>query len=247
MPANGVVLVRGARRPRRWPSVLVALAVIVSLSLTSFLFLRDRQNAEAATGSRANAPQDALAVAALSRLARLLDLDASVRPAGVLGLRSIALFDFQSLVVGPLGGALDRGAGRWTLALDGGWGCLTWLQGRGDAGMAVASRGVCSDDVPLLSTQGVTPLRFSHAQAKVVAQERAAVDAVDAAAAISSTAGGDAFSVRTLASRFAQLHAAGFRSWATTAGVTVMTTGSTACLRPTAAYARVRVSSGPCA
>jgi hypothetical protein len=247
MPANGVVLVRGARPPRRWPSVVVTLAVVLSLSLTAFLFFRDRQNAEAAAGSRANAFQDALAMSALSRLARTLDFDVSLRLEGVLGLRSIALQDFQSLVVSPLGGALDRAVGRWTLALDGGWGCLTWLHGPSDAGMATASRGVCSDDVPLLSTRGVTPAQLIRAESQVISRERAAIDAVAAAARISSTTGRDPFSVRTLAIRLAQLHGVSFRSWAAPTGVTISTARSTACLRPTATGARVWVSLGACA
>jgi hypothetical protein len=248
MPANGVVLVRGSRPPRRWPAVLVTLTVIFSLALTGFLFFRDRQNAEAATGSRVNAPQDALALATLSRLARTLDLDASMRHTGVLGLRSIALHDFQSLVVGPLGGALDRGVGQWTLALDGGWGCLRWLHGRDNAGSAIASLGVCSDDAPLFLTQSVTRAQFTRVEVLVTSRELAVVDAAKAAAAIASSPGNNlTISVRMLATYFAHLRGTGFRSWAAPTGVTVMTRASTACLQPTAQGVELRVSLGPCA
>jgi hypothetical protein len=248
MPANGVVLVRGARPPRRWPSVVVTVMVAFSLSLTGFLFFRDRQNAEAATGDRTNAPHDALAMATLSRLAQTLDLDASMRLAGVVGLRTIGLHDFQTLVVNPLGGAVERGPAQWTLALDGGWGCLTWLQGRGDLGMAVASLGVCTDNAPLLTTQGVTAAQFIHAEALVATRERAAIDAAGAAAAIASTSqGGSArFSILSLFQRFAHLHDTEFRSSAAATGVTVTTASSTACLQPTT-YDAVRVTVGPCA
>lgn len=249
MPANGVVLVRGARPPRRWPSVVVTLMVVFSLSLTGFLFFRDRQNAEAATGARSNAPQDALAMATLSRLAQTLDLDASMRLAGVVGIRTFGLRDFQALVVGPLGGTLERGPGQWTLAMDGGWACLTWVQGRGDAGMAVASLGVCTDNQPLLSTPGVTPAQFIRAEARVTTRERAAIDAADTAAAIASTSDGDSpqLSIRMLSTRLSRLHDGGFRSWVTTEGISVATASSSACLQPTATGEQVRVTIGSCA
>jgi hypothetical protein len=228
--------------------VVVTVMVVFSLSLTGVLFFRDRQNAEAATGSRTNAPQDALAMATLSRVAQTLDLDASMRLAGVIGLRTIGLHDFETLVVSPLGGAVERGPQQWTLALDGGWGCLTWLQGRGALGMAVASLGVCTDNAPLLSTQGVTAAQFIHAEALVATRERAAIDAAHAARAIASTSqGAPRFSIPSLLQRFAHLHDTGFRFSATTTGITVATASSTACLQPMAFDAQVRVTVGPCA
>jgi hypothetical protein len=249
VPANGVVLVRGARPPRRWPSVVVTVLVVFSLSLTGFLFFRDHQNAEAATASRSNAPQDALAMAALSRLAQTLDLDASVRVAGVVGIQAIGLHDFQKLVVGPLGGSVERGAQQWTIALDGGWGCLEWLQGRGHEGMAEASLGVCTDNAPLLSSQGVTAVQFIRAEDLVATRERAAIDAADAAAAIASTVPGYEvrFALPSLSVRFARLDDTGFRAWTTATGITVAAAASSACLQPTATEEQVRVTLGPCA
>ncbi len=248
MPANGVVLVRGARPPRRWPSVLVTIIAVFSLALTGFLFFRDRENAAAATGSRTNAAQDVLAVATLSRLAQAMDVDASMRLAGVDGLRAIALADFHSLVVGPLGGAVETGPNQWTLALDGGWACLTWHQGRGDDAAATVRLGVCTDDAPLVSTASVTLGQWRDAVAAMASRERAAVDAADAAAAFSSTSVGynPRFSLPVLSTRFAQLHNVGFRAWPTATGVTVATRGAAACLQPTATESQVRVLLGPC-
>ena len=65
MPQRGDGSATGVAAPRRWPSILVTLVVVFALSLTGFLAFRDRQNASAATGSRANAGQDALALASL--------------------------------------------------------------------------------------------------------------------------------------------------------------------------------------
>jgi hypothetical protein len=248
MPANGVILPRGATPPRRWPTVLVTVVVVFSLSLTGFAFVRDRQNADAATGSRTNAARDALALATLYRFAQLLDLDASMRLGGVIGLQPIAQHDFQALVVGPLGGTLEIAPHQWSLALNGGWACLTWSRGHGAVGMASTALGVCTDDAPLVSTSGVTAAQFQHAEAMVARAERAAIDAADAAAAMSSTSQGydPRFSMPALTSRFARLHGVAFRSWATPWGITVATATSAACLQPTATEAQVRVTVGPC-
>jgi hypothetical protein len=248
MPANGVVLVRGARPPRRWPSVLVTIVAVFSLALTGFLFLRDRENAAAATSSRTNAPKDALAVATLGRLAQTMNVDASMRLAGVDGLRAIALADFHALVVAPLGGAIGTGPNQWTLALDGGWACLTWHQSGAEANAATVRLGECTDDAPLVSTVGVTMLQWRTAEAAMAGRERAAFDAADAAAAFSSTSVGynPRFSLPVLSTRFAQLHDVGFRTWATLTGMTVATRDAAACLQPTATETQVRVLLGPC-
>lgn len=248
MPANGVVLVRGARPPRRWPSVLVTIVAVSSLALTGFLFFRDRENAAAATGSRTNAAQDALAVATLGRLAQAMDVDASMRLAGVDGLRAIALADVRSIVVGPLGGAVETGPNQWTLALDGGWACLTWHPGPSDAPAATVRLGVCTDDAPLVSTSSVSVAQWRGSESAMAVRERAAVDAADAAAGFSSTSVGynPRFSLPVLSTRFAQLHDVGFRAWPTTSGMTVATRGAAACLQPTATETQVRVLLGPC-
>jgi len=234
-------------RARRWPSVVVALVVAFSLSLTGFLFLRDRQNAEAATGSRTNAAQDAAALATLAIFARTINLDASLRRAGVVGLRSIAQREFESLIVAPLGGALEFGAHQWSLALDGGWACLIWLQGA-RTGMVVARLGVCTDNAPLVASPTLTPRQFTGAEQLVVREHRAALYAAEVAAAISSTAQGynPRFSLPALTTRFARIVHVPFRSWATATGITVATASSAACLQPTVTDAQVRVLLGPC-
>ena len=188
MPANGVVLVRGARPPRRWPSVVVTVMVVFSLSLTGFLFFRDRQNAEAATGARSNAPQDALAMATLSRLAQTLDLDASDaprrgrraachraprlpdarrRPARRSSSRAVASSGrSRSTAAGPASPGLRIAATR-------GW---RWPRSASAPTTRRCSR-----------RQGVTAAQFIRAEARVATRERAAIDAAGAAAAIAST------------------------------------------------------------
>lgn len=248
MPERGdEQVVPTATAPRRWPSILVTLVVVFALSLTGFLFFRDRQNAAAATASRANAAQDALALASVQSFARAMDLDASMRRAGVVGLRAIGVRDFQSLLVAPLGGALEVGPNQWTLALNGGWACLTWLAGRADSGMATASLGECTDNAPIVSTSGVTPAQFRFAEARMAREQLAALDAAGVAAAISSTAVGPLrFTLPELATSFARLSGVPFRSWPTMTGVTVAASTSAACLQPTASDAQVRVTLGPC-
>ena len=251
MPANGVVLVRGARPPRRWPSVVVTVMVVFSLSLTGFLFFRDRQNAEAATAARSNAPQDALAMAALSRLAQTLDLDASMRLAGVVGLRAIGLHDFQTLVVGPLGGSVERGPEQWTLALDGGWGCLDVAAGSlATLGMAVGlarrlhrQRAAALD--PGRDRRAVHPRRGRSSRQG--SAPRSTPPTPPRRSPRPRRAATPRFSMPSLSTRFARLHDTGFRSWATAAGITVATASSSACLQPTAFGAQVRVTVGPCA
>lgn len=247
MPESHGVYATVARAPRRWPSVVVSLVVVFSLSLTGFLFFRDRQNAAAATGSRTNSAQDAIALATLSVFARTIVLDASLRRAGIMGLRSIAQREFESLIVAPLGGALEFGAHQWTLAIDGGWACLTWLQGA-HAGMATTRLGVCTDNSPLVATATVTPQQFTGAEHLVARVHRAALYAAEVAAAISSTAQGynPRFSLHALTTRFARIVHVPFRSWATTTGLTVATASSAACLQPTVTDTQVRVLLGPC-
>lgn len=249
MPEGAGVSATGVRvATRRWPSILVAIVVVAALSLTGFLSFRDRQNAAAATGSRANAAQDALAHAALQSFARTMDLDASLRGAGIEGLRAIGEREFQSQLVAPLGGALEVGPGQWTLALNAGWACLTWLGGASGAGMATTSLGVCNDNAPLVSTSSVTPQQFRAAESRMARQQLAAFDAADVAAAISSTAQGAAprFSMSALTTGFSHIAGAPFRSWASSRTITVAAATSAACLRPSATSAQVRVTLGPC-
>ena len=235
-------------RPRRWPAAILAVVVASALCLTAFLFVRDRQNAAAATAARTNAPQDALALAAVQSLARTLNLDVSLRHAGVDGLRAIAMRDFESLVVAPLGGSMQTAPGQWTVALNGGFACLSRVDGRGDQGMAIARLGVCTDDAPLVTTPPITAAEFRAAERAVVRDERAAVDAAYVAAAISSTAQGydPVFSLPALDTRFARLTHVPFRSWTATTGLTVATVSSAACLVPSASDAQVRVALGSC-
>jgi len=240
---------RSALSARRWPTVLVAVVVACALSFTGVLFARDRQNALAAAGSRANAARDALALASLGSFARLMDLDASLRRAGIVGLQAVGVHEFQSQLVGPLGGVLELGPRQWTLALNGGWACLTWLGPGAAARKATAALGVCTDNAPLVASSGVTPAQFRSAEARMSSSQVAALDAADVAAAIpSSTSRGSArFSLAALDRAFARRRGTPVHSRVTSSGISVAAARSSACVQPTATRAQVRVTLGRCA
>jgi hypothetical protein len=233
-------------RPRRWPVALVVGVLALALTLTGLLVARDRQNADAATGSVGNAGQDAVALATLNTLVRTLDLDAAVRLAGVQGLRAIALHDVTTLVVTPLGGTMEPAVGQWTLALGGGFACLTWHGVTAAAGAATAARGECASNPPLVATTAVSPTRFLFAERLVAQRERAAVAAATAAAGLANGGRGTAvrFSVPSLAVGLGRV--LGLSAWAMRDGVDVATATSSACLQPTVRGARVRVTEGAC-
>jgi hypothetical protein len=235
-------------RTRRWPIVVAAVVVAVSLALTGILFTRDRLNASAATGSSRNARQDAMALAAVRTVARTLDLDAAVRRSGVVGLRVAALNDFRGMIVGRLGGVVETTPAQWTIGLDGGWACLSWRHGRSVSGLTLATRGVCTDNAPLVATPSVTPARFAAAERRVATKEEAARDAALVAAAIASSSQGynPRFSLPTLTARFARLTHVPFWSSPTPYGLNVATFTSRACLVPTATNQQVLVTVGRC-
>jgi hypothetical protein len=248
MPDGDEVQWTGRARPaRHWPMVVAVLVVIALLSGTAVSFFRDRMNAAAATSARSNAAQDALALAAATTLVHAFDLDASLRRAGVVGLRSIVISDFGSMVVAPLGGVIENGRHQWSLALDGGFACLTWKTGP-DQGEVTAGRGLCSDNTPLITTPAVSARAFLRAERYVGAREQAAVEAAIAAGALASSSSGYSprFSLPVLATRFLRLAHPPFDSWATADGLNVATPRSTACLRPSASDAQVRVTLGLC-
>jgi len=225
--------------------LLVAVVVAGVLTFTWVLFARDRQNALAATGSRANAGQDALALASLERLAWEMDHDASLRRAGV---QAVGVHEFQSELVAPLGGVLELGPHQWTLALNAGWACLTWLGQWPAAGMATAALGVCTDDAPLVDSPGVTPAQFRSAEAHASSSQVAVLDAAHVAAAIPSTAprGSARFSLAALERAFARRRGGHVDSWVTSSGISVAAASSSACVLPTTTHDQVRVALGRC-
>ena len=176
MPGSDDVGATTTRRARRWPAVLVGILAAGSLVLTGALFARDRQNAAGSTASRANAGQDALALATLHSLARSLRLDAGLRAAGASWLLAADVHVVETRIVAPLGGTLERQRHQWTLALAGGFACLTWQPGPA-WGAATTARGVCSDNTPLVLAPPVSAARFSLAVHGAARAERAAANA----------------------------------------------------------------------
>jgi hypothetical protein len=148
---------------------------VTSLALTGALFARDRQNAASASGSRANARQDDLALATLQSLSRTLRLDVALARSGLgrLGLGRLDVHAVESTVVAPLGGTLERLHGEWTLALDGGFACLTWHAGH----TTTAARGVCSDNTPLVVAPTISIGQFRAAERRAARMERVAAEA----------------------------------------------------------------------
>lgn len=235
------------RAPRRWPVVLAILALAIALALTGALFVRDRENAAAASSSRANTVRDKIAYASLARLSSSMLLGDSLSRSGVLGLRQFDARDLRQNVVAPLGGTLTTSPGGWTLALGGGWSCLTWIHVEVHWIVPDVSRGVCGQ-APIQVTPIVSPTVYALAIRRDERAQRAAMDAAYVVAAFASTAQGYSprFSLAALADRFERLGHVDFRSAITPVGVTVIADGSSACLAPTPSQQFARILPGRC-
>jgi hypothetical protein len=238
---------RVRRTSRRWPSVLAIVALAGAMTLTAALFLRDRQNTALASSSLANAEQDEVAYVTLSRLSSSIVLANEFQRAGVVGMRQLAVHSLRSLVVTPLGGTLNVAPGGWTLALGGGWACLTWARTDLHWVVPMVSRGVCGQ-AQIQVTPTVPRGAFAIALTNDVRSQRAASDAAYVAAAFASTAQGYSprFAVAALADRFHRLGPVGFRFNVTPSGVTVTDGLSTACLMPTMSAQLARIAAGAC-
>jgi len=236
-----------ARRQRPWPTVAAVVLVAAGLVLTGILVFRDRQNAAAASSSPANAARDAVALLSLERVSNALTLANHLERARVFGLRQILLSDFRHALVGSLGGTLSTSGNQWTLALGGGWACLTWLHVDGQGFESHVTRGVCQS-AQIQDTSAVPNDTFVLAATHETRLERAAVDAALVSASMASTAQGysPSFSLAALANRFARLDDAGINTVATPIGVTVVTSGSAACMVPAPSQTSAWVLSGPC-
>ena len=234
------------RQPRRWPSALVATAVVSALALTGLLVFQDRENADAASSARANSARDAVAFESLQQVSHSIELASSLQRAGILGLERIGVRDFQSLVVSPLGGMVIATPSQWTLALGGGWACMSLAEVAGWRPPSV-TRGVCSG-APIVRTPSVSAAALDGAIQRVERKQRAALDAALVAAAISSTSQGHdpRFSLRSLADHFRRLDHVDFRAQVMPSGVTVTSKTSVACVRPTSTAQFVRIVLGPC-
>jgi hypothetical protein len=233
------------REPRRWPSILVAIALVSALALTGLLVFQDRQNADAASSARVNAARDAVAYESLEQVSRSIDLANTLQRSGVVGLLAITTTDFQS-VVSRLGGAILSTPGQWTVALGGGWACMSWPPASTWSAPSVA-RGVCGG-VPIVRTQSVSAAALERALLGTQRQQRAAVDGAFVTATSDSTSSSTTlrYSIGSLAADFHRLGHVGFRVEVTEAGVTVLSQTSEACLAPTSSALLVRVALGPC-
>jgi hypothetical protein len=233
-------------RPRRWPSALVAVVAVVALSLTGWLYAQDRANDAAASSSRVNAQRDKVAVKSLDLMASALQLANSMQRQGIYGLRDLGLHDYLTNVITPLDGSLVTARNGWTLALDGGWACLTWETNPGGSTWTAVTRGICAG-APIEATPTVSEARVLVAVART--------SKVEGAAVVAATAIGDAapgihgepmFTIGTIAREFKLLNSQPFRWSESPEGVTVVLHTSEACLMPTVSHQAVEVIPGPC-
>lgn len=225
--------------------MLVAIGLVSALALTGLLAFQDHENADAASPARANATRDAIAYDSLQQISRSIELAGALQRLGVLGLERIGIRDFQSVVVSRLGGTIVTTPGQWTLALGGGWACLSWPKTSWRE--PSVSRGVCSG-APIVRTPSVSAAALARVVQCTERRQRAALDAALVAATISTTAKGFAprFSATSLAVHVDRLGHVDFRVEVTPDGVTFMSKTSAACLRTTSTAQLVRVVLGPC-
>jgi len=234
-------------RTRRWPTVITSLGVAIALCLTAVLFVRDRQNAAAASPAASNAARDEVAVATLLGVSRSLVVAHDLELRGILGMREISLVGFRAAVVGPLGGSLFTAPGAWTLAFGGGWACLHFATLDARRVALEVLRGVCPG-TPIESTPGVSTAELRVALRHAAQLQRAALDAafVSVALTVGARHAPAPYSLPTLASSIGRLPHARFRSEIGLGGVTIFEHGSAACLEPSAGARTVRVALGPC-
>jgi hypothetical protein len=231
---------------RRWPSALLAIVIVAALSLTGYLFVRDRANDAAASSSRANAARDELAVKSLGLLSASLQLANTMERQGIYGLRDLGLHDYLVNIIEPLGGSLITQHNQWTLALGGGWACLTWERNPGGWTWTKVTRGVCGG-APIEATSAVSEGRVLIAIARTSKVEDAAVAAATAIDdAAPGTRGAPMFTIGIIAREFKVLASQPFRWSASPEGVTVVLHNSEACLMPTISHNAVDVVPGPC-
>jgi hypothetical protein len=232
--------------PRRWPSALVAMIAIVAISLTGWLFVKDRATDAAASSSRANAKRDELAVKSLNLIATSLELANAMERQGIYGLRDLGLRDYLADVITPLGGTLITAHNAWTLALGGGWACLTWEHNPGGATWSTVTRGVCAGTA-IEATPRVSKGRVFLALARTSKAEDAAVVAATAIGnAAPGVRGAPMFTIGTISREFKLLSTHPFLWSASPEGVTVVLHTSEACLMPTVSHQAVEVIPGPC-
>lgn len=233
-------------RPRRWPSVAVALVAVVALSLAGWLFVKDHANDAAASASPANAARDRLAVRSLNFMASSLQLANTMQRQGIYGLRNLGLTYYLKDVISPLGGSLVTAQDQWTLALGGGWACLTWEHDPGGWTWTKVTRGVCPG-APIEASPTVSKTRAFLALAKTSRDNDAAVVAATAIGdAAQGVRGQPLFTIGSISKELKLLTSQRVRWTASPLGVTVVLHTSEACLMPTVSHAAVEVIPGPC-
>lgn len=232
---------------RRWPAALACFALVCALALTGALFNLDRENVADASSSPANAARDSMARTALSILAVSYTRADQFHREGVLGLRQVATHELRALVVNPLGGTFYASPTSWTLALNGGWACLSLLRTERRLFVPEVSRGVCGDTV-IQATPSVSTLEFRRAMRQALLAQRASLDAAVVSAALSSTSTSASpdFTPMALAGAFGRVTHSSFTSAVTIDGIVVRDGASSACVQPTATQDRVVIESGEC-
>lgn len=227
------------RPPRRWPAALASLGVACGVALTAVLVVQDRSNSSAASSSKANAARDAYAVESLREVAKSMEYASLMASFGVVGLRDLSLNTYLDNAVSPLGGTLTLATGGWTLALGGGWACLTWTR-EATARTWHVHRGICPG-APIDATPAVTVGQVRAALRRTSALEHAADVASFAAAASPRTHASLEELLKVFRGHNGDLP---FRWNATAVGVSVVTDASAACLRTV--HHEVAVSLGAC-
>lgn len=237
---------RAQRRARRWPSIAVAVVAAAALSLSGWLFVKDHAIDAAASSSPANATRDELAVRSLTFMASSLQLADTMQRQGIYGLRSLGLNNYLSHVITPLGGSLVTARNNWTLALSGGWACLTFIHDPGGWTFTKVTRGVCLG-APIEASPIVSKERAFLAIARISKEDDAAVVAATAIGdAAQGVRGQPLFTIGTISREFKLLSTQRFQWTASPLGVTVVLHTSEACLMPTVSHAAVEVLPGPC-
>jgi hypothetical protein len=211
--------------------------------LTSWLVVRDRTNAAEASSSPANAARDELAVKSMRLMAGSLDLGETMQHRGVFGFGGIGVHDSLKNIIEPFGGTLTRSRVGWTLALGGGWACLSWVRAPNGWDWTRVTRGICSS-APINATPEVSSAEVLLAIAHASQVQGAAVAAAFATEGVAPT---DAtLTVQTIETGFRQIKTLPFHWAATPFGLSVMVRQSSACFEPTTTQEAVLVRLGAC-
>lgn len=240
---SGTRTMVGRWAPRHWPAALAACGVVAAIVLTSWLVIRDRDNAAAASSSSANTARDELAVKSLRLMAGSLDLGETMQHRGVFGLGGIGLHASMKNIVRPFGGTLTKSQSGWTLALGGGWACLSWVRAQNGWDWTRVARGICPS-APINATPVVSSAQVLVAIAYASRVQRAAVAAAFATETMGPSDG--TLTVQSIENGLRARKSLPFQWAATPYGLSVMVSQSSACFEPTTTQEPVLVRLGAC-